>query len=148
MTPLWVGIANFFMAQTLGKTSLKNASIGNPKVVLGAMSLISSGVWIYTLLSSEYPLATLFLPDKLAQSEFVEHMRRALQFDEICIFSSSFLWLTYQFWDLNSAGLMGSDWLVKAAILPVLTTVLGPGAAFAIGWYWKENALQSKASKK
>jgi len=112
------------------------------------MSTISSGVWIYTFVYCEYSFSSLFLPKGGAQDDFMGHMRRALQFDEIFIFSSGFLWLGYLFWDLHSAGFIGSDWVIKAAFLPVLVAVAGPGTAFAAGWYWRESVLQSKVVKK
>ncbi|KAF2677800.1 hypothetical protein K458DRAFT_377811 [Lentithecium fluviatile CBS 122367] len=148
MTPLWVGIANFTITKTIGKSSFSDTALGSPKVLLGVMSLISSGVWLYTLVNCEYPLSTVFLPDASVQTDFVLHMRRALQFDEICIFASSLLWLVYLFYDLHSAGLMGGEWVVKIAFLPVFAAFAGPGAAFALGWYWRESMLQSKLVKK
>jgi hypothetical protein len=148
MTPLWAGIANFILSGFVRNTSLKTTWIGSPKVLLATLSLISSAVWTYTLVYCDHPLSAVFLPDASAQSDFVGHMRRALQFDEICIFASGFLWLAYSFWDLNSAGLMRSSWLLKVACLPGLAVIIGPGAAFAFGWYWKEVVLQSKIAKK
>lgn len=143
MTPVWVGIVNFVLAETLGRTSLRATKHGPPKVLLGTMCLVSSGVWLYTLTHCGYSLSTIFLPEKAAQHDFVGHMRRALQFDEISVFTSSFLWLAYLLWDVNSAGLVGDDWTIKAATLPFLIAAVGPGSAFALGWLWRENLLQS-----
>ncbi|KAF1971785.1 hypothetical protein BU23DRAFT_590410 [Bimuria novae-zelandiae CBS 107.79] len=133
MTPLYLGIANFDLSKLLRILPLKAGRIASPQALLGVMSLISSAVWLYTVVSCKYSLATVFLPDAAVQEEFAPHMRRALQFDEICIFASSFMWVAFLFFDLRKAGLLGKDWMVLAVGFPAASVVVGPGAAFAAG---------------
>lgn len=147
MTPLWLGIANFGVSKLISRSSLGTSRIASPNVLLVVMSLISSSVWIYTVVNCDYPLSTVFLPNISAQSTFAPHMRRALQFDELCVFTSSFLWLAYLFFDLKLAGLMGHEWLFPVAFLPILAALVGPGTAFALGWYWRERTLDFKQAK-
>jgi hypothetical protein len=147
MTPFWVGVLNTIFSKALSMTPFKATILGSPRIILAVMSFISSATWIYTIVFCDLPLSTVFLPPTAAQEGFTDHMRRALQMDELCIFTSGFAWLTFLFYDLHLAGLMGKDWVIKAALLPVLAAVAGPGAAFAFGWYWRESLLKSKLAK-
>ncbi|EGC45088.1 conserved hypothetical protein [Histoplasma capsulatum var. duboisii H88] len=152
MSPLWVGIANFVISKLIGTSPSFRATtikwLTSPKLLLSLMSIISAGVWVYMLVNCPYPLSTVFIPSSSAQSKFVPHMRRALQYDEIAVFGTSFLWLGYLFFDLHCAGLIRrGEWLVPVAALPIFTAFVGPGAAFAFGWYWRESKLQSKLAQ-
>ncbi|OTA95932.1 hypothetical protein M434DRAFT_9400 [Hypoxylon sp. CO27-5] len=143
LSPLWIGVGNVVLS-TIAKPLLpKTHTLASPKLLLAVLGSISAGVWVCTLLYSPYPLSTLFIPLAEPQSEFVAHCRTALQADHLGVFSSSLLWLVYSFFDLHNAGLLGNDWLYKVALLPVITTFSGPGAAFAFGWYLREKALSS-----
>ncbi|KAI0149827.1 hypothetical protein F4776DRAFT_672044 [Hypoxylon sp. NC0597] len=113
-------------------------------LLLLVLGQISSGVCpVYILVSSPYSLSTMFIPEVGPQSEFLRHMRKALQADELAAFINTFLWLTYSYFDLYSAGLMGNEWLFKATSLPIITLLCGLGTAFIVGWYMGEIALVS-----
>ncbi|KAH9897153.1 hypothetical protein F4778DRAFT_772024 [Xylariomycetidae sp. FL2044] len=143
MAPVWIGVANVVIARLTKSTSLKSNALASPTLQLAALSLVSAGVWVYTLIDCPYPLSTLFIPDTVAQTDHLPVERRAMQFDELCIFASSFLWLIYCYMDLRSAGLMKSDFFWVVALLPLITLLAGPGAAFAFGWYGRDRVLSS-----
>ncbi|KAI1413267.1 hypothetical protein F5Y13DRAFT_198987 [Hypoxylon sp. FL1857] len=143
LVPLWIGLLNVIADRFLGLFRSKRSSSASPKPILVALGLISAGVWVYILLSSPYSLSTIFLPEPGQQSEFLPHIRKAIQSDELGTFMSSLLWLAYSFFDLYSAGLIGNEWLFKAASLPIINLLCGPGATFIIGWYMRELALAS-----
>ncbi|KAI0017121.1 hypothetical protein F4780DRAFT_756837 [Xylariomycetidae sp. FL0641] len=136
LTPLWIGLGNVLLTRLMG--SAKGSS---PKPLLLLLGLASSGVWLYTVLYSPYSLGTLFVPQAGPQSDFMLHARKALQTDELSAFSSSFLWLAYSFFDLQSAGLVGNEWMLYVASLPIVTICVGPGTAFLLGWYWREMTI-------
>ncbi|KAI1370788.1 hypothetical protein F4677DRAFT_437494 [Hypoxylon crocopeplum] len=142
LTPFWIGFGNVLLTRVVGGLSrARNSLFASPKLLLAILGLASSGVWIYTILYSPYPLATLFIPQAGSQSEYVLHARKALQADELSVFAASFLWLVYSLFDLHSAGIVGNEWLFYVGSLPVVTACVGPGAAFLLGWYWRETAL-------
>lgn len=147
MSPLWIGVANFVASRLIGTSYIRSSPVSSAKFLLGIPSLISGGIWVYTLLNSEHAITTVFLPDPSAQPDFALHMRRALQIDEISLFTSSYLWIIYSFFDLYLVGNMGMEWLAQVIALPVITAFIGPGAAFAVGWYWRERKLQHKVTK-
>lgn len=149
MAPLYLGVANSAISRLISLTPAKRgvAWMASPKLVLSVMSLVSVGVWAYTALYCEFSLSTVFLPDSSVQSKFAPHMRRGLQFDEISVFTSSFLWLAYSHFDLFAAGLIGREWMVAAVGFPLASMLVGPGAAFAAGWYWREGKLQAKRGR-
>ncbi|OTA92374.1 hypothetical protein M434DRAFT_31891 [Hypoxylon sp. CO27-5] len=143
LAPFWIGLFNVIIDQFLGLLRSNRRLFASPKFLLLVLGQISSGAWVYILLSSPYSLSTIFIPEAALQSEFLPHIRKVLQADELAAFTSTFLWLTYSYFDLYSAGLMGDEWLFKAASLPVITLICGPGTAFIVGWYMREMALVS-----
>ncbi|KAK4182974.1 hypothetical protein QBC35DRAFT_456759 [Podospora australis] len=136
MSPLWIGLVNSVLAQIL-PTSMFAAG---PRALLAAACSISAGVWISVLLNSPYSLPEIFLPSLQEQADLVAHTRQALQYDEICVFSASFLWLGYQFVDLYRAGRM-DDLFKVVAVFPIVLVTAGPGVTLAVGWYLREQKL-------
>lgn len=66
-----------------------------------------------------------------------------MQCDEVFSFGSSFLWLLYMFVDLYTAGLIGMRSVAVSCFIPFVAIVVGPGSAFALGWYWREHVLSA-----
>jgi hypothetical protein len=140
-SPLWIGIAvavgsSITKDQIASKRSF--AGLGSLLVILGG---ISTGVWLFTLTTSPFPIATVFLPSVEVQSDYVLHTRKALQADEVGTFLAAFVWLVFSFYDLYVAGLLDGKWLVYSAMLPVAIIFAGPGSTLVVGWYLRETAL-------
>lgn len=147
MSPLWIGVANTLLCSlTASVTASRSSVLTSPLPLLTGMCAVSSSVWAYTYYSSPYPLSDVFIPDFAVYSDFARHTRKALQCDEVFSFGSSFLWLIYMFFDLHAAGLVGVGSLAVSALLPLVAAVTGPGTAFVIGWYWREQVLSSHKS--
>lgn len=148
MSPLWIGVANSLLSSLATSVpALKSSVLASPRLLLATMCAISSSIWIYTLASSPYSLSDVFIPDSAVYSDFVGHTRKAMQCDEMYSFGSSFLWIVYMFFDLHAAGLVGVGSLAVSALLPLVSVLTGPGTAFVIGWYWREQVLSSHKSK-
>jgi hypothetical protein len=150
MFPLYVSLAQNFSAWILssGVSSDQGEDAANDatavKVTVGSMALLSSCIWIYTLYSSPYSIQQMFVPDYFltpVPNEFVEQARHFLKWDQVCGSGSSLLWLLYSFSDLKRANMTSRSWLVALFAVAGLTVCLGPGAAFAIGWLWREQIL-------
>lgn len=144
MSPLWIGVANSLLSSlTASVPALENSILTSPRSLLAVMCAISSSIWVYTLSSSPYSISDMFIPDFAVYSDFIGHTAKAMKCDELYSFGSSFLWLIYMFFDLHAAGLVGTGSLVVSALLPLVSAVTGPGTAFVIGWYWREQVLSS-----
>ncbi|KAI1085111.1 hypothetical protein F5B20DRAFT_589879 [Whalleya microplaca] len=151
LTPLWIGLSNVVAERVfrlVGVSPSKKWPISSsPKLMLVVLGMISSSVWVYTLLFSPHSLSTVFIPQGGAQSGFSPHTRKALQVDELGAFSGTFLWLVYGFFDLYTAGLVGYEWIYYVAALPIVTLCVGPGTACLTGWYMRERIIGSKMLK-
>lgn len=145
MAHLEIGVLNFiigrlFSMSTSAKTN-RNGGV-SPAVFLIVLSSVSTGVWLYTNRSAPYPISEIFFPDQGRHSDFIPHTRSALQLDELSGFAGCFVWLFYSFVDLWAAGIEGKYSLVfPVALFPLVLAYLGPGSAFALGWYWKETLI-------
>ncbi|KAI1084372.1 hypothetical protein F5B20DRAFT_576512 [Whalleya microplaca] len=143
LAPLWIGVSNFLLAAVIRPLLPKRTTLTSPRLLLAVLGLVSAGVWVNALLFSPHSISTIFIPVAEVQTEFVAHVRKALQADNLAVFSSSLLWLIYSSFDLHAAGLLGNDWLYHIALIPVVTAFAGPGAAFVVGWYLREQALST-----
>ncbi|KAK8022042.1 hypothetical protein PG993_012809 [Apiospora rasikravindrae] len=147
-TPLLTGIGNVLAGQAL--KLFPGRRIGSPspsiahKAMLAVLALISTVVWVYTVLCFPHSIAFLFTAAPDPQDGLVLRSRKAFQADEIGLFASSLLWLVYSFVDLYFAGMISlSGLLYNIVCLPIGTLVLGPGSTFAVSWYMRELMLGS-----
>lgn len=151
MAPLEFGVLNFILARLSWATSSARATAHNGSIshaaFLAVMGSISSAVWFYTLLFAPHSLQEIFAPDMGVHSDFISHTRLGLQADEISAFAGSFLWLLYSLVDLGVSGISGKHTIVPVALFPIVVLCLGPGSAFALGWYWRETLIQAGGAK-
>ena len=75
MAHLEIGVLNLivgrlFSALTLAK-STRSGGI-SPVAFLAVLGSVSTGVWLYTLLSAPYRISQMFVPDKGGHSDFIE----------------------------------------------------------------------------
>jgi len=149
MFPLYVSLGQNFIAwisfsgvPSYHKENSRDATA--VRVTIGTMALMSASVWIYAIICSPYSLQQMFLPDyfmELVPDNFIEQARHFLKWDQVCGSGSSLLWLLYSFSDLKRAKMTNHSWLTATLVLIGLTLGVGPGAAFAIGWLWRERML-------
>lgn len=149
MSPVWIGMLNLATAKVASAFSLSRESrlVASPQMILGVLGSLSAAVWQYSLAYSPHSISELFLPELAAPADFLPQVRRGFQFDEICTFVGSFLWLLYSILDLGTAEVSGGDLITKVALLPILVYSIGPGATFALGWYWRETLLDQSPRK-
>lgn len=146
MAHLEIGVLEFIVARLWSTVSSAktNSRTGAVSLVtfLAVFGSVSSGVWIYTLLSAPHSISEIFALERVVHSDFISHTRWALQADEVFAFASSFLWLLYSLMDLGVAGIEGKIVIIPVALFPIVVACLGPGSAFALGWYWRETLIQ------
>ncbi|CAG7991652.1 unnamed protein product [Penicillium salamii] len=89
-------------------------------------------------------LASIFLPGLHGHTDavgsFSQGIARFLQYDQILSMASGFVWLGLRFRELKQSGAQVSWWKSTCAVLGATVTV-GPGAAFALAWGWREELL-------
>ncbi|KAE8414376.1 hypothetical protein BDV36DRAFT_303484 [Aspergillus pseudocaelatus] len=92
--------------------------------------------------------ASIFLPGLRGHLEpvtsFAGGIARFLQYDEVISMASGFVWLALKFRELKQLGASVS-WCKAICGLVGTTCAFGPGAAFALGWGWREEILDRMA---
>jgi len=69
---------------------------------------------------------------------------KALRYDHIASFSASAMWTMLSFSDLRKAGKLRAGWGRIIGMFAGATLVAGPGAAMAMMWAWREEALAKR----
>jgi hypothetical protein len=156
MFPLWVSVAQWirtrisaFSSKTeppANRQESENTRNDNNiiRATFSTFAAVSAGVWMYTLLNSPYPLAVIFIPKDMSNTEltFVSLMRRHFQVSHLSAFGSALMWLVYLFADLKSADLVQKSWIFLLSMGGLTTLCFGPGVTIAAGWYWREEILR------
>ncbi|KAG6356735.1 hypothetical protein INS49_014609 [Diaporthe citri] len=136
MAHLEIGVLNFIVARlsstvSPAKTNSRTGAV-SLESFLAVLGSVSSGVWIYMLLSAPHSISETFALESGVHSDFISHTRWALQADEVFAFASSFLWLLYSLLDLGFAGIEGKKIIIPVVLFPIVVACLGPGSAFAL----------------
>jgi hypothetical protein len=114
------------------------------RIILGPFIVISTVVWINLLVNCPYSFSTLFSPIKSGPeigSRWVGMIRRCLQYDELVVLGSAFIWLLLLGSDLRAASMWSRSHSLAFTSLLVLIPVVGPGATLGTMWLWKEKSL-------
>ncbi|KAJ5087189.1 monooxygenase [Penicillium angulare] len=116
------------------------------RVAYVSLAAISGLTWVHMLrgVPTKVSLRTIFWPglDGHARpvTSFVEGIARFLQYDQMFSMASSFIWLVLRYYELNQAGVSFS-WIGITSMLVGAAAIFGPGAAFILGWGWKEELI-------
>ncbi|RYO88713.1 hypothetical protein DL764_008700 [Monosporascus ibericus] len=68
-----------------------------------------------------------------------------IRYHHLITFGSSLLWELLHFRDLRRAGRLNTSYLKVAGVLFGTAMLMGPGAAMALAWAWREEVLARKA---
>jgi hypothetical protein len=122
------------------------------RIILGPFIAISAAVWINLLINCPYSFSTLFSPITSGPeigSRWVGMMRRCLQYDELVVFGSAFVWLLFMGVDARTAKMWSQSQTLGFAAMLVLIPAIGPGATSGVMWLRRERALvEEKVIKK
>jgi hypothetical protein len=155
MSPVWISLTSFFLSYFIPNTT-QSDRIKSPKrdlpvmrYTIGALSVLSTSIWIWTNATSPYSPWSLFVPELIPSqtSDFVTFVRNFLKVDELSLFGSTFLWLGYLLWDMKHAGMVKTPWALIVLYAVGTLTVLGPGATAGLGWLWREDIISNKRHK-
>ena len=131
------------------KTHLKEErekSMRYVRYAYGTFALFSGVTFLHARYSvpDHASFASAFLPGLRGHLEpvtsFSDGIARFLQYDVVISMASGFIWLALKFKELKDAGASFS-WLKAVGGLVGTTVTLGPGAAFALGWGWRDEIM-------
>jgi hypothetical protein len=114
------------------------------RLVLGPFIAISAAVWINLLVNCPYSFSTLFSPINSRpeiSSRWVGMIRRCLQYDELVVFGSAFIWLLLMGIDIRTAKMWSQSQTLGFVGMLALIPIIGPGATLGVMWLWRESAL-------
>ncbi|PWY63055.1 hypothetical protein BO83DRAFT_324871, partial [Aspergillus eucalypticola CBS 122712] len=73
---------------------------------------------------------------------------RHIAYEDTVGFVCGLIWVTYEYMDLNSGGMMSMPWLSFILAGTLITLVLGPAAALMLGWGLREEYLAMHAERR
>ncbi|KAJ5923722.1 hypothetical protein N7454_008967 [Penicillium verhagenii] len=116
------------------------------RITYGSLAAISGLSFIYARWSapSGSTMTRIFLPGLFEHSQpvssFSQGIALFLKYDEIFSLGAGLYWMGLRFRELQQSGVPVSWWKSVGALVGT-TVTLGPGAALALGWGWREEAL-------
>ncbi|KAJ5540957.1 hypothetical protein N7494_006033 [Penicillium frequentans] len=127
-------------------TSHRKANLLWTRCTYGSLAAISGLSFIYARWSAPQgtSLAKIFLPGLFEHTQpitsFAQGIARFLKYDDIFSLGAGFVWLGLRFRELQQSGVPVPWWKSVCALLGTTVTI-GPGAALALGWGWREEVL-------
>lgn len=121
------------------------------RVAYIGLATISGLTWIHTLraVPAGTSILGIFWPGidghTRPVTSFMEGIARFLQYDQIFSMASGFIWLGLRFRELKQAGASFS-WAGIVGTLAGAGAAFGPGAAFTLGWGWREELIHRLVS--
>ncbi|KAJ5759561.1 hypothetical protein N7520_006717 [Penicillium odoratum] len=128
------------------KTACRKTNMLWVRCTYGSLAAISGLSFIYARWAAPpgTSFASIFLPGLFDYtrpvSTFAEGIARFLQYDEILSMGAGFVWMGLRFRELQKSEAPVSWWKSVGALVGT-TITLGPGAALALGWGWREEVL-------
>lgn len=156
--PAYVSILTYWFSALLPDT-IAHDRIHGPlrdvqtiRITVSTLATISSVIWLIT---SEFVRVAILYHvfsnitwsidafDRI----FAAGWRRRLDLEKPLIFTSTYLWLFYLFWDLHAAGMLEEGWRICFAWAIGTLVSTGPGASCAMLWLWRETILATRRHK-
>ncbi|KAH6989863.1 hypothetical protein EDB80DRAFT_881882 [Ilyonectria destructans] len=155
MFPIWISTMTSIFSSIFPDTMMHDR-VNAPKrdlpvvrYTLGTLVGMSACFWIWAWFINPSGIAAIFLPRALpaTTSELSGFMREFFKFDQIFLFTATFLWLGYLFWDIKHVDMVQSSWLTIITYAVSMVVLFGPGAAAGLGWLWREDIITNKRHK-
>jgi hypothetical protein len=115
------------------------------RITVAVIALVNIAVFRYAVDTSGMTTFALFFPKFFVDipRDFDTAFRTMLQFDWVCGFGSSLLWLAHQLVALKSARLTSVSWVVILLSGIMTYLVSGAGNVLLLGWWFREEVLVS-----
>ncbi|CZR66819.1 uncharacterized protein PAC_16720 [Phialocephala subalpina] len=114
-------------------------------------AIVSAGTYWYSYAVTPIPFLDLFFKDLTDSGRemhsLVEAIGTLLKFDDVFCFASAAVWTLLCFRDLKSEGRSKTSWVKVLVMMASTTVTVGPGASFALMWWWREEILARKVEE-
>ncbi|KAH7305571.1 hypothetical protein B0I35DRAFT_444044 [Stachybotrys elegans] len=143
--PMWCSALLLATAAACSILSPPRNHIVSVRIAVAVIALLNAAVFRYTKAASGMTTFAIFFPKHFIEipPDMDTVFRTLLQYDWLCGFGASLLWLAHQLAALKSARLTSVSW--PAMLLAGLTTyaVSGVGNVLLLGWWFREEVLVS-----
>ena len=156
--PLWLSLGHRLLAHTVKDTtshdrrhnSKNDMQYLRPAYLL--TGLMSASVYILLWTRSPFSMKAIFFSGLRNPGQAITSIAPAsaqfLRYDYICTLGAGLYWTALQFWDLKRAQRTNTSWIKFLGSMTASTLLLGPGAAMAGFWSWREEMLGRKVVRK
>lgn len=149
MSPLMIGILSTVLANVVSafpvSISRLSRSVGSPGLVRGVPALLSSGDMDIRPRLLILPSPRSSCPSRRCRAPSCRNARRSFWIDELCTFESPSPWIAYHVLDMYSADFIAAGVaFYPLGPLPVVTALVGPGAAFSVLWFGREGKISGR----
>ncbi|THW08584.1 FAD/NAD(P)-binding domain-containing protein [Aureobasidium pullulans] len=150
--PIWHSIAQWAISRFWNDT-IDEDKICAPKrdvftiqYTIAVPALLSTVIWLCTVLNTPVSLYHLFIPQHLAQNftDVQSFSADLVQWDLLLFITSTYLWLFYFAWDAKSAGMLEKSWFEIILTMTLFTVALGPGGAVGLAYLYREYIITEK----
>ncbi|KAH8592118.1 hypothetical protein B0O99DRAFT_549387 [Bisporella sp. PMI_857] len=155
--PIWTAIFHRFFASFVSDTTFHDR-IENPRADMPylrqayAFGAAVSGVahlylWITATGDTRYLLPGIGTYQNILRPA-TPGFRLLMRNNELITLSSGLIWLLLHFRDLKKSRRLKATWAKVIGILASTIMLIGPGAAMAVGWAWREELLAERRNDK
>ncbi|THX67957.1 FAD/NAD(P)-binding domain-containing protein [Aureobasidium pullulans] len=150
--PIWHSLAQWAISKCW-KDTIDEDKISAPKkdvftirYTIAVPALMSTVVWLCTVLYTPVSLYHLLIPQHLARTvmDIKSFTHDAVQWNLLLFITSTYLWLFYFVWDAKSAGMLEKTWFELLLSMALLTVALGPGGAVGLAYLYREYIITEK----
>lgn len=134
---------------TQDKVVAPKRDVATIRYTIAIPALVSTIVWLRTLLMTPASLSQILLPQHVptSLSDISASTADVMQWNYLLAVTSAYLWLLYFAWDAKVAGMITQSWVTLLAAMAGTTVVLGPGGALGAGYLYREYIITEKRHK-
>ncbi|KAK2882375.1 hypothetical protein FQN49_000430 [Arthroderma sp. PD_2] len=159
MFPLWVSLGQLLAKLAILPSTIEDGRHYGAKRDMGTIRLTVAMAAVWSTISwFACIILALFFADPIVFSfrgclESLSENRgqgswpydqSGLPYNYLFTVGYSFLWIFYLYWDLKKAGMIAHNWLTLLSVFFLGGLCIGPGAAIALAWLYRENILATQ----
>lgn len=152
--PIYSALVHRLLSRTCVKDTTDEDKVSNHRAdmpylrnVYAVTGIASALAYLYVRFRSPVPLFDVFFKgtaEPKAALSLVQGIARFLRYDQISTFGAGTIWTLLSFKDLKREKKIETSWTRIIGIFTGTTLLAGPGAAMAVMWAWREEALAER----